>query len=180
MRQDRIQDNDSRNCKRAFDCRLVQMDYIICDIHMEPKLMCNDLPLATSVDHRDVHPQVEMVVPKPAHRYRNRGGFRGWHPFLDDALPPDRCHSMLTALVDQHPFPTLETTRNMVRAAGQRTGRCNRDRPKFLPSLQVQQWHQQQRSAANGHPSKSLSLQNFSDSTVKKFSVGKLGPDLGI
>ena len=86
---------------------------------------------------------VEIVVSKPFCQKGRRKGLRGWQPILDDAQQPSQYHSELVFLIACHPMPTLETIETMLHTAGLRAGHYNRDRPKFSPSLELQQLRRQ-------------------------------------
>ena len=58
-------------------------------------------------------------------------------------------------------MPTLETVETMLHTAGLRAGHYNRDRPKFAPSLELQQLRRQRRNSANVQSRKSLTLHFF-------------------
>ena len=150
---------DSWTCKRAFDTSLVQIDYIICDVRLGPLSTWNDFSIATGLDHRCVHSLVEMVVTDPVRHRRRRKSLKGWHPILDAEKKPSHYHAVLQSLLAQHLVPSLETIEKMPHAAGERAGHCSRHRPKFSPSLELQQLRRQRRTAISVQVRKSLSLE---------------------
>ena len=108
-----------------------------------------------------MHSLVEIVVSEPLRQKGRRKGLRGWQPILDDAQQPSQYHSELVSLIACHPMPTLETIETMLHTAGLRAGHYNRDRPKFSPSLELQQLRRERRNSANAQSRKSLSWQIF-------------------
>ena len=72
---------DNWICKRARDGALVQLDFILVDMGVEPSLTWHDFAIATGVDHRCVRCRLHVPVATPRTRMRKPG--KAWQPFLD-------------------------------------------------------------------------------------------------
>ena len=150
--------DEAWTCRRAMDLSLVQLDYILTSPKFSIEKSWCDFSIPIGLDHRCVHCQLKLLLPKPKKRNKILS-LKNWRPNLDENNVASDFQSKILSLLAANCTANMEVLENMLVQAGIHHGTVLKFRMHFRPSTELKTLRHSRRHSQTQVARKTLSLQ---------------------
>ena len=150
--------DEAWTCRRAMDLSLIQLDYILTSPKFSIEKSWCDFSIPIGLDHRCVHCQLKLLLPKPKKRKKILS-LKNWRPNLDENNVASDFQSKIRSLLAANCTANMEVLENMLVQAGIHHGTVLKFRMHFRPSTELKTLRHSRRHSQTQVARKTLSLQ---------------------